>query len=103
MTEGIEVEGKVTVVTGTEKVARVTSGLCWTGDDAVCAWICFSLFRHFALLFWNHTWVMTKQVEGVKSRQVSTHLYPCLGEVNSLGQIFPGKDVRIVCFLKHFL
>lgn len=26
----------------------------WTGDEAVCA-CCFSIFLHFALLFWNQT------------------------------------------------
>lgn len=34
---GVQVTGRLTAVTGTEKVARVTSGFCWTGEVAVCA------------------------------------------------------------------
>lgn len=44
-----------TVDTGTLK-ARAMSGFCWTGEVAVCAWFCFSRFRHFALRFWNQTY-----------------------------------------------
>ncbi len=53
---GVEEGGRVTAVTGTENVARVTSGLCWTGEVAVWACVCFSRFLHLALRFWNHTW-----------------------------------------------
>ena len=52
---GVGVTGRLTAVTGMENVVRVTSGLCWTGEVAVCAWFCFSRFLHLARLFWNHT------------------------------------------------
>ena len=37
--------------------ATVMSGLCCTGEVAVWAWFCFSLFRHLALRFWNQTYM----------------------------------------------
>ena len=45
-----------TVDTGTLNVASAMSGFCWTGEVAVCAWFCFSRFRHLARRFWNQTY-----------------------------------------------
>ena len=41
-----------------------STGFCWcTGDIAVWDTCCFSLFRHLALRFWNHTYRSGRQRE----------------------------------------
>ena len=61
----LEDESEVDGLSVTAVIDGTTSGwFCCVGDVAVCDWLCFSFFRHLALLFWNQTYdiIITKEL-----------------------------------------